>query len=212
MCGRYYIDTESDLIEIRKIFAELNDRYIGHLASGQLHGGEIFPTQVAPVIRPITTPSGIKLLPDLMQWGFTGQSTLINARSETATVKPTFKQTLHEGRVLIPATAFFEWQKPSPLERNKAKMRLYRPDEPVFYMAGLYRPIPASENPYNLPGQFVIVTGAANSSMSSLHDRMPLIIPRQLLRPYLQDEAAAIRLLNQPIDAQLMIEIADKAV
>lgn len=201
MCGRYYIETESDLIEIRKIFAELSDRYFGQPAGEALHGGEIFPTQAAPVIRPMATAEGVKLLPDLMQWGFSGKTLLINARAETAASKPTFREALQGGRILVPATSFFEWQKVEPPARDKTKLRLYCPADPVFYMAGLYRPIPAGQNPNHLTGQFVILTGPANDSIASIHDRMPLVLPRHLLRPWLQQDALAFELLTRAISA-----------
>ena len=201
MCGRYYIETESDLVEIRKIFAELSDRYFGQPASQALHGGEIFPSQAAPVIRPMVTAEGVKLLPDLMQWGFPGKTLLINARAETAASKPTFRQALHGGRILVPATSFFEWQQVGSSARDKTKLRLYRPSEPVFYMAGLYRPIPPEQNPNQLSGQFVILTGAANASVAPIHDRMPLVLPRHLLRAWLQQESLALELLTQAIRA-----------
>ncbi len=205
MCGRYYIETESDLIEIRKIFAELSDRYFEQPVLKQLKGGEIFPTQVAPVIRPMATEDGIKLLPDLMQWGLPGQSLLINARSETAAVKPAFREAILHRRILVPATAFFEWQKQpsvSALQKSvKTKFQLSRQAEPVFYMAGIYLPIPPDQNPYQLPGQFVILTSPANKSLTAIHDRMPLVLPRNLLRPWLQQDALAESILQQPVEA-----------
>lgn len=201
MCGRYYVDNESDLVEIRKIFDELSQRYFGQPVLEQLRSGEIYPSQVAPVIRPVETTTGIRLLPDLMQWGFTEPSMLINARAETAEIKPTFRESIRSRRVLIPATSFFEWHMTDENDRKKTKLRLYRPDEPVFYMAGIYRPIPHEHNPLGLPGQFVILTGEANATVSPIHDRMPLIVPRPLLRRYLQDEQAARQILKSAIEA-----------
>ena len=205
MCGRYYIETESESLEIRKIFAELNSRFLQNPVISQLRGGEIFPTQVVPVIRPMETPQGVKLLPDLMQWGIPGQTLLINARAETASQKPTFRQSLQSRRILIPATSFFEWQKrPDPVHMSKVQKQKYvlsRPDKPVFYMAGLYLPIQSDQNPNGLTGQFVILTGAANSSVSPIHDRMPLVLPRQLLRHWLQQDDIAQNILAQPIQA-----------
>ncbi len=205
MCGRYYVDTESDLVEIRKIFAEISQRYFGQPALAALRSGEIFPSQVAPVIRPTETDKGLKLLPDLMQWGFPGKSMLINARAETAAIKPTFRDAFRTHRVLIPATSFFEWQKLEGEGKQKLKLRLYRPDEPVFYMAGLYRPMNPEDNQLGLPGQFVILTGAANSSVAPIHDRMPLIVPRPLLRRYLQDEQTARTILESAVESQFTL-------
>lgn len=205
MCGRYYVDTESDLIEIRKIFAEISQRYFGQPALTALRSGEIAPSQVAPVICPVETENGLKLLPELMQWGFPEKSLLINARAETAAQKPTFREAVQNHRVLIPATSFFEWQKLDSTGKHKQKLRFFRPEEPVFYMAGLYRPISQGQNPLGLPGQFVILTGSANSSVAPIHDRMPLVVPHALLRRYLQDEQTARMILNSSIESLFSI-------
>jgi len=133
---------------------------------------------------------------------------LINARAETAATKPTFRESVRTRRVLVPATSFFEWQKLAGEGKQKLKLRLYRPDEPVFYMAGLYRPIPPEHNPLGLPGQFVILTGAANETVVAIHDRMPLIVPRPLLRRYLQDEQTARAILNAAIESPFAHEPA----
>ncbi len=213
MCGRYYIDQEEDLAELRKLFAELNERFFGSPALAAARTGEIFPTHVVPVIRAVSTDEGTRLLPDLMQWGFPQQfagrssNLLINARAETAAVKPTFRQAVQHGRVLVPATSFFEWQHPADGSKG-AKMRLFRVDEPLFYMAGLAREFaPDPKLPFVLP-RFVILTGAANPSVSPLHDRMPLVLPRTLLRRWLTDEIFAYQVLQQPIEAAFLIEAA----
>ncbi|NCA98434.1 MAG: SOS response-associated peptidase [Clostridia bacterium] len=209
MCGRYYIEVESDLVEIRKILTDLNERFADRPALARLKSGEIFPTDIVPVIRPWATPEGIKLLPDLMQWGFAEPYPLINARAETADSKPTFRNSFQEHRVLVPATAFFEWQQPAQAGQKKTKLKLSRPQETVFYMAGLYRPLAPENNPLQLTGQFVILTSAANESIRPIHDRMPLIVPRTLLRSYLQDINQARDLLHAAVLQPFLAEIAN---
>jgi len=209
VCGRYYIEVESDLVEIRKILSDLNERFAERPALDRLKSGEIFPTDIVPVIRPWETQEGIKLLPDLMQWGFSDPYPLINARAETADSKPTFRKSFQEHRVLVPATAFFEWQKPVEPGQKKTKLKLSRPQEAVFYMAGLYRLLAPEQNPLQLTGQFVILTAAANESIRPIHDRMPLIVPRSLLRSYLQDINSARNLLHTAVQQPFLAEIAN---
>jgi len=148
-------------------------------------------------------------LPDLMQWGLTEPYPLINARAETADSKPTFRQSFQEHRVLVPATAFFEWQQPAEAGQKKTKLKLSRPEEAVFYMAGLYRPLPPGHNPLQLTGQFVILTAEANESIRPIHDRMPLIVPRPYLRPYLQDINLARDLLHTAVKQPFLAEVAN---
>jgi putative SOS response-associated peptidase YedK len=148
-----------------------------------------------------------------MQWGFTGRSLLINARAETCEIRPTFRDSFRTRRALVPATAFFEWQPKDPArpEGSRVKLKLWRREELVFYMAALYRPLPADKNPFDLTGQFVILTSRSNRSLAAIHDRMPLIVPRPLLRAYLQDEAVARTLLGEDVAADFIAEPAGPA-
>ena len=79
MCGRYYIDTEEENVKTRAILAELEKRRLP--MSDQVRTGEIYPTQIAPVI--LTEPdAGVTVRP--MKWGFprVGGGVVINSRSE----------------------------------------------------------------------------------------------------------------------------------
>ncbi len=204
MCGRYYIDQEEDRAEMRRILDSVNRRFKDTEVQKALKTGEIVPGQVAPALRP--DPGNARnVMADLLQWGFpafTGNRLVINARSETALEKPMFAKAMQKGRLLIPANAFFEWQLVEPGKKKK-KIKLFLPDEPTFYMAGLARFFqqPASEK-LNL-FRFVILTTAANESVAPFHDRMPLIIPRRALLNWLRDDEAAVELLKQPVQQQL---------
>lgn len=222
MCGRYYIDQEEDLAEMRQILEEVNRRFHDSLALSAMRAGEITPSQVVPVLRPEQRQPDSRIVPDLMQWGFPqyqGSGLIINARSESALVKPMFKSAVKTGRILVPASAFFEWehlpqanlpqarlpQARLPQARKGRKMTLSMTDEPIFYMAGLARYF------QNIPGstmdlwRFVILTTSANASVAPIHDRMPLILPRRLLRRWLLDDQAAEEFLQQPVDMQMVL-------
>ena len=73
-----------------------------------------------------------------MKWGYklpSGQ-VIINARSETAAEKPLFREGLRHRRCVVPATNYFEWDKRGA---EKIKYAINLEDEPVLYMAGIYR-------------------------------------------------------------------------
>ena len=81
----------------------------------------IAPTQPVPVTR--QNPNGPRRELSLMRWGLpswskdmSGAAMMINARSETAATKPTFRDPLTNRRCLIPADGFYEWHR-----RGKAK-------------------------------------------------------------------------------------------
>ncbi len=204
MCGRYQFDNEVNIAELEKIISQLNKDYYGTQKLSAMKTGEVFPTDLAPVI---VDENGVEK-PVLMNWGFPkwdSHGVIINARSETAEDKPMFQTAFHKHRCLIPATGFFEWQhKESP--PHKAKYLIKSEDYPMLYMAGLYDFF-KDLNGLLIPS-FVILTTAANPSMSGIHDRMPLILSGGDRLSWLQDREASQALLRRPCDANLLLRLA----
>lgn len=98
---------------------------------------------------------------------------LINARGETVTEKPSFKAAFKKRRCLIIANGFYEWQK-----RGKMKIPMYvrlKSDKP-FGFAGLYETwISPDEQEFRT---CTIITTEANELLQLIHNRMPVIIPK----------------------------------
>ncbi len=171
MCGRYYID--DDDYEIQQIIAALGD-------DGPINTGEIFPTNVVPVIA-----QGGKIR--LMKWGFArynGGGKVINARSETAAEKSMFSKAMGQCRCLLPASHYFEWQRSGSTKKQKYAISL--PEKETLYMAGLFR----EEKDQPLP-VFVILTRQAAPSVMDIHDRMPVILPKSVQPLWLNSDHAA---------------------
>ena len=170
MCGRYYLDGEEP--DIAALLAQVQ---AASDAQAVIKTGEIFPTNIVPVIT--------AQKPLLAKWGFTkynGKGQIINARSETAIDKPTFRRPLLENRCLIPATNYFEWQKTGS---KKQKTALMLPGKQPLFMAGFFR---REQNvPYPV---FVIMTREAGHSIAHIHDRMPVILPRAMQRKWLSPD------------------------
>ena len=161
MCGRYYIPDGIDIIDV--IIEAIREKHKDSNVLGQMKLGEVFPTDIAPVITAVS--------PQLMQWGFSGVSgkgIVINARLESADTKPMFRKAFHSQRCLVPAGWYFEWRK----DGAKKEKYAIRGKEPLF-MAGLYQTEEGSELP-----RFVILTRPAAPELSLIHDRMPVIIPK----------------------------------
>ncbi|MDF2487032.1 MAG: hypothetical protein K0R46_3200, partial [Herbinix sp.] len=103
MCGRYNFTVEEN-DEIIEILEKLN---------AKLHGtavktGDIYPTNQAPIL----TLEKEEVSPVLGAWGFPKfdeKGVIINARSETAFEKKTFRDSLINRRCIIPSTGFYEW-------------------------------------------------------------------------------------------------------
>ena len=111
MCTRFYIEPRSEeLDEIMEaaMKAGLARKFL-IAGSAVLTSGEIRPTNVVPVIAP---NKGGKRTVFPMRWGFRipGRSLVVNARTETAAVRPTFRDSWRQHRCVIPASWYFEWE------------------------------------------------------------------------------------------------------
>lgn len=174
MCGRYFIDDENTefsrmVMAIRRSSADIS-----------LKTGEIFPTNTAPILF------GKQGIPTASDWGFPsfkGKSVIINARAETAAEKPTFRKSLFSGRCIVPASYFFEW---SP---EKLKYRFFLPDTGIMYLAGL-------SGVFSGKSRYVILTTAANASVSEFHNRMPVILTGSSPGKWLSDTEFALSYLH----------------
>ena len=163
MCGRYYI--EIDDRELQDICDAVQRKQHDGGGYEQLEikmSGEIFPTDIVPVQTNIGQYQAMK-------WGFAGFDgrPVINARSETAFVKPLFRDSMRDRRCLIPASGYYEWLKEGA---RKTKYRFYTPQKPI-YLAGCFRE--EKGVPYQ---SFVILTREASGGAEKIHSRMPLII------------------------------------
>ncbi len=176
MCGRYYFsadDTDERVAAILRILERTHP--------GQFKTGEILPGDAAPAV--IRRGDRLAPVPAVFGFpGFQGKKLLLNARSETAAEKKTFAECLKERRILLPATGFYEWSS------DRTKYLFSVGAATVFYLCGLYRLV---EGEY----RFVILTRAANESMIEIHDRMPVIIEEDQVRPYLTDPDAAAEII-----------------
>lgn len=114
-----------------------------------------------------------------MRWGlipfwmksFPKSKPMINARAETIREKPAFRAAYRKRRCLIPSDGFYEWKK---LETGKQPYYIHTKDHQIFAFAGLWE---HWENEQQSIDSCTIITTHANQDMSSIHDRMPVIIP-----------------------------------
>jgi putative SOS response-associated peptidase YedK len=119
----------------------------------------------------------------------------INARAETLLERPLFRSSLPRRRCLIPADGFYEWQ-PRPGSRTKQPYYIRLRDGSLFAFAGLYTDGPSGIE----DASCTIITTAANDLMAPIHDRMPVILPREAeaawLDPAFRDTGALLQLLR----------------
>lgn len=165
MCGRYELDLEiKDLLE----YYQLEDQPFHFEARP-----EVFPSQLLPVVV-----SDKQLA--LAKWGLDepwAKRPIINSRLETVDEKKTTRQAFQNQRCIIPATAFFEW------DQYKVRHRFSSPEEPIQSIAGVYKHYQSKEGGTYLG--FSLLTMDANPQMAPVHDRMPVVLDKQQIRPYL---------------------------
>lgn len=199
MCGRYRLSRRKQLVE----------EYFG--ASGEVDWNlryNIAPTQPVPVIR--QHPKEPRRVLSFMRWGLipswakdtSGAAGMINARSETAAIKPAFRDSMKFRRCLVPADGFYEWRRTGG---TKHPFCFEVNDGELFAFAGLWD---AWRDP---DGQWIkscsILTTIPNAVTWPVHNRMPVILNRDdhelWLDPAMTNVKAVSDLLK-PLDPHLM--------
>ncbi len=173
MCGRFVQKTP--LGEIRVLFETTNP-----VPNAPSHFNAA-PTQDLAVVR--YNPQTRARVLDLLRWGLVPLwakdlsfgPKCINARSETVATNKIFADAFERRRCLIPADAFYEWQKTGP--KTTLPYAIVPADDSIFAFAGLWErwrnPTDAS-----IVRSFTIVTAGANDLCRPIHERMPVILPR----------------------------------
>jgi putative SOS response-associated peptidase YedK len=154
----------------------------------------------------------------LLRWGLVPSwakdasvgNRMINARAETLLEKPAYRRAALARRCLIPADGWFEWQ-PSPIEKDaKGKPRkqpfFMRPvAEGSIAFAGVYElwrdPAVHPGDPAAWLATYTIITTPAEPGLTAVHDRMPLVMPRDRWGDWLdpqQRDADTVRALLAP--------------
>jgi putative SOS response-associated peptidase YedK len=124
----------------------------------------------------------------VMHWGLvppwskdtTGASRLINARSETVAEKPSFRSAFRRRRCIMPVDGFYEWTT-TPGALRKQPVFIHSTDGAPLALAALWefwQPADADQADVGLFSS-CIITCPANSAISKVHDRMPVILRRQ---------------------------------
>ena len=192
MCGRY------------GLVAELNDlsEMFGFTADGVAYtpSYNIAPTQM---VLTVVNKEGPRA--SLMRWGLIPHwakdmsvgSRMINARAEAVAEKPAFRAALRRQRCLVLADSFYEWQREG---KAKRPMRIKLESGEPFAFAGLWDSwgTPAGETIESC----TIITTEPNGLLRPIHNRMPVILPREVEEAWLDEglrEPAALHQMLVPI-------------
>lgn len=201
MCGRFSVSATPE--QIAKSFGltgvpDLTPRY------------NLAPSQAIPIIR--LDRAGLARQLSMAQWGLVPSWTRdpksaphpINARSETAAEKPTFRDALRYRRCLIPADGFYEW---TTKDSKKQPMRFTMQDERLFAFAGLWERWQGADG--SVLETATILTTEANDLVRPVHDRMPAILPAGAyaawLDPAQHDPRALVPMLTPYPAAEMQV-------
>jgi len=170
MCGRFTL-TERNVTAVARFFAAEVEREQAKLYRPRWN---VAPTDEHWVVRR-DAAGRRRLLP--ARFGFEGSAgqPVINARSETAATLPAYRRAFSEGRCLVPADGFYEWQ------GGRAERR------PLWFHDPAGRPLAfaglATERRGSLA--FVILTTTANELVRPVHDRMPVLLSPEAAEAWL---------------------------
>jgi putative SOS response-associated peptidase YedK len=200
MCGRF--TQERPASELAEIFAaepladELGARY------------NVAPTDEAFVVvqreeRRAITAYRWGLVP---HWSTDAKSAsrMFNARAETITVSPAFREAFRRRRCIVPVDSFYEWKREGTIRQP---YRVTHRDGRPLALAGLWAGWRDPETD-EVRRTFTIVTTTPNDAMAELHDRMPVVLEESTWDEWLvdgragppADEGALLSIL-QPSDA-----------
>jgi putative SOS response-associated peptidase YedK len=209
MCGRYSLTRrQAEIIErfgVQLLLCredEVQPRF------------NVAPSQMVPVI--VQQDNGRAI--DLFKWGLvpfwtkevSSSKALINCRVETMAEKPFFRSAVARRRCLIPADGFYEWRKEG---KNKVPLYIHMPGRPLFSFAGLWDEWHSRDG--DVLRSCTIITTAANTRISTIHDRMPVIIRPEHESLWLDGQVQDLPALQQALapltaDELIMYQVSSR--
>lgn len=194
MCGRFNLITNPEQLtmafNVDNVPVQLVPRY------------NIAPSQPVSAVR--LNANGKRELTHF-QWGLIPSWAkeakigykMINARSETAHEKPSFRSAFKRRRCLIPMTGFYEWQKRPD---GKQPTHIHFPDYDIFAVAGLWEEWRGLQT-------CTLLTTTPNETMRPIHDRMPVIVDKADYDLWLDTSAPlpAVRALLRPYQSDMLV-------
>jgi putative SOS response-associated peptidase YedK len=204
MCGRYTLVTASNLYD-RFSAEDLGNN------PDMMSDYNVAPGRIMPVV---TRNSPNKLV--MMKWGLVpfwakdpkiGYK-MINARADSLTTKPSFRNAFKKQRCLVPASGFYEWKESDTKTEKGTKQKIPYyikiKDQGLFAFAGLYDVWKDAEG--KEIQTYTIITTKPNSLVDKIHDRMPVIVAEDNESIWLDGstDENALKELLQPFSAKKM--------
>jgi putative SOS response-associated peptidase YedK len=196
MCGRYIIISGRKIFATFELLRTLDDRNVPYLTVPRYNAS---PMQKLPIV--VNRHGDVQTLEAqwwiIPHWSKTGkpdtQFPAFNARADRIETSKLFSSYFKARRCLVPVDGFYEWKKGEGKE--KIPMCIRMKDEKPFMLAGVYS-VWKDKDGVELPS-FAIITTDANEMMSSIHDRMPVIIAPENFERWLDPDNHDLASLKQ---------------
>jgi putative SOS response-associated peptidase YedK len=195
MCGRYA--TTRSAADLSALFESLDSTGAPLPADYN-----VAPTDPVPIVRISARAEGRVL--SLARWGLVpawagdarGGARMINARAETVATSRAYGPSFARRRCLVPADGWYEWVRGAGAGRRGAQAYFMTPrDGGVLAFAGLWSTWDGGPQPLLTCS---VVTTAALGELARVHDRMPLVLPRERWGDWLARGGDATELLAVP--------------
>ncbi|MCB9076773.1 MAG: SOS response-associated peptidase [Anaerolineaceae bacterium] len=200
MCGRYTLKATAQklaeaFVDHANVPTDMPPRY------------NIAPSQPVAVIA-----NSERHQVEFFQWGLIPSwakdpkigNRMINARSETLAEKPSFRTAYRRRRCLVLADGFYEWRRNS--DKSKTPMYIQLEDQVPFAFAGLWEVWHSPQDDTIL--SCTILTTEPNDLMTTIHNRMPVILPRDAYAQWLdpnEQKPDQLQALLKPYPAEEMM-------
>ena len=181
MCGRKTLtkDMQSIIEELAIQEWENPDNYLPNY--------NIAPSQNSPIL----IDNGMRIIKS-MRWGLIPSwakddkfgARMINARIETLTEKPSYRNLLLSSRCIVIADGYYEWKKDGD---RKVPYYFKNHNDDLLTMAGLYD-VWKHPDGYMIPS-YTVITKEAQQDIATIHNRMPVILPQDHLDKWLKTES-----------------------
>lgn len=197
MCGRFVgAFSTTDLVEELSLAVSQTEFVLDVSGHDTLfaHNYNTAPTHSVPILR----MEEQKIVVDAMQWGLVPTwskdpnvgSKMINARSETITEKPSFRNQVPRHRCIIPISGFYEWDRSDP--KRKVPYYVTREDGHLMLVAGIWASSPALEGRHT----FSLITRESVDDLLYIHNRSPVELTSYDALEWMSNAVAPLELFS----------------
>lgn len=205
MCGRFVgAFSATDLMQELSLAVSTTELVLDISGSDTLFtpNYNTAPTHSVPILR----MDKQKIVVDAMQWGLVPTwskdpnvgSKMINARCETITEKPSFRNQVPRHRCIIPISGFYEWDRSNP--KRKVPYYVTREDGHLMLVAGIWASSPALEGRHT----FSLITRESIDDLLYIHNRSPVELTSHDALEWMSNPAPPLELFQPEVQPRFL--------